>query len=106
MAVLEDTIRSIKHYMNHSTFLSALICASSLWITLPLSLLSESTDSLSVEVQEKIWQEIYNKDFHSSKKLVQLELAKSGKNETIPLLSLLEISLNGLQRYKQANDIT
>ncbi|MDI7210782.1 hypothetical protein [Leptospira santarosai] len=105
MAVLEDITRSIKCYMNHSALLLSLICASSLWITLPLSLLSESTDSLSVQVQEKIWQEIYSQDFHSSKKLVQLELSKSGKNETIPLLSLLEISLNGLQRHKQANDI-
>lgn len=105
MILLEEITRSIRRYADHSAFLLALICVASLWITLPLSLLSESTDPLSAQAQEKIWQEIYNQDFHSSKKMVQLELARSGKNETIPLLSLLEISLNGLQRHKQANEI-
>ncbi|TGL78367.1 hypothetical protein [Leptospira yasudae] len=105
MIPIEDITRSIRRYANRSALLLALIAVSSLWITLPLSLLSQNTDPLSEQVQEKIWQEIYNKDFHSSKKLVQLELSRSGKNETIPLLSLLEISLNGLERYKQANEI-
>ncbi|PJZ56983.1 hypothetical protein [Leptospira barantonii] len=105
MILLEEITRSIRRYADHSAFLLALICTATLWITLPLSLLSESTDPLSAQAQEKIWQEIYNQDFHSSKKMVQLEIARSGKNETIPLLSLLEISLNGLQRHKQANEI-
>ncbi|AYV56162.1 hypothetical protein EFP84_12000 [Leptospira kmetyi] len=105
MILLEEITRSIRRYADHSAFLLALICVTTFWITLPLSLLSESTDPLSAQAQEKIWQEIYNQDFHSSKKMVQLELARSGKNETIPLLSLLEISLNGLQRHKQANEI-
>ncbi|XDD51861.1 hypothetical protein AB3N59_00950 [Leptospira sp. WS92.C1] len=102
---MEEIIDSIRRYANQFAFLSSLLCIGLIWITLPLAILSENTDPLSAEVQEKIWQEIYNQDFHSSKKLIQLELAKSGKNETIPLLSLLEISLNGLQRYKQANEI-
>ncbi|WP_016752476.1 hypothetical protein [Leptospira kirschneri] len=102
MIFLEEMIRSIRCYTAHSAFLLALACATCIWVTLPLSLLSESTET---QIREKIWQEIYNQDFHSSKKLVQLELAKSGKNETISLLSFLEISLNGLQRHKQANDI-
>ncbi|RHX87585.1 hypothetical protein [Leptospira stimsonii] len=104
MVFMEEITRAIRRYSNQSAFLLTLICFGLIWVTLPLSLLSESTDPLSAEVQEKIWQEIYNQDFHSSKKLVQLELSKSGKNETIPLLSLLEISLNGLQRHKQANE--
>lgn len=100
----EDILRSIRNYSGRSAVLSALTVLAVVWITLPLSVLSESTDPLAQETQEKIWQEIYNRDFHSSKKLVQLELARSGKNETIPLLSLLEISLNGLQRHKQADE--
>ncbi|EMY77015.1 hypothetical protein LEP1GSC060_3228 [Leptospira weilii serovar Ranarum str. ICFT] len=103
MTLLEDITQSIRRCRDHFLFLSVLICTASVWITLPPSLLSENTES--AQVQERIWQEIYNQDFHSSKKLVQLELVKSGKNETIPLLSLLEISLNGLQRYKQAKDV-
>ncbi|TGM17228.1 hypothetical protein EHQ90_07850, partial [Leptospira stimsonii] len=77
---MEEITRAIRRYSNQSAFLLTLICFGLIWVTLPLSLLSESTDPLSAEVQEKIWQEIYNQDFHSSKKLVQLELSKSGKN--------------------------
>ncbi|EMO25697.1 hypothetical protein LEP1GSC170_4149 [Leptospira interrogans serovar Bataviae str. HAI135] len=102
MIFLEEMMLSIRRYTTHSVFLLALICTTCIWITLPLSILSESTET---QIREKIWQEIYNQDFHSSKRLVQLELAKSGKNETISLLSFLEISLNGLERHKQANDV-
>ncbi|EMJ99820.1 hypothetical protein AB3N61_01085 [Leptospira sp. WS58.C1] len=52
---------------------------------------------------EKIWENIYSQDFISAKKLVQKEL-QSSNSESLQLLSLMEICLNGLERYKQADE--
>ncbi|WP_425460281.1 hypothetical protein [Leptospira fletcheri] len=55
-------------------------------------------------VLEKIWENIYSEDFITAKKLTQKEL-QSGKSESLALLSLYEICLNGLARPKQADEI-
>ncbi|EPG65370.1 hypothetical protein ACE5IS_06005 [Leptospira wolffii] len=52
---------------------------------------------------DKIWENIYSQDFISAKKLVQKEL-KGENSESLQLLSLMEICLNGLERYKQADE--
>ncbi|TGK02972.1 hypothetical protein EHQ53_05765 [Leptospira langatensis] len=52
---------------------------------------------------DKIWENIYSQDFITAKKLVQKELQTSDA-DSLQLLSLMEICLNGLERYKQADD--
>ncbi|MCE9501981.1 MAG: hypothetical protein K8R21_15985 [Leptospira sp.] len=52
---------------------------------------------------EHIWNEIYANDFHAAKKHVLAEIDKSGEN--INILSLYEITLNGLDRRKEAAKI-
>lgn len=52
---------------------------------------------------DKIWENIYAQDYTSAKKLIQKDL-KGGKEESLPLLSLMEVCLNGLERYKQADE--
>ncbi|WP_425460431.1 hypothetical protein [Leptospira sarikeiensis] len=52
---------------------------------------------------DKIWENIYSQDYISAKKLVQKELQGSN-SESLQLLSLMEICLNGLERYKQADE--
>ncbi len=51
-------------------------------------------------VHEKIWNEIYSENYANSEKLTLGELEKSPEN--LKLLSLLEISLNGQGRKKEA----
>ncbi|TGK06979.1 hypothetical protein EHO59_02340 [Leptospira semungkisensis] len=52
---------------------------------------------------DKIWENIYAQDFITAKKLVQKELQTSD-GDSLQLLSLMEICLNGLERYKQADE--
>lgn len=68
-----------------------------------LNLGLNAQDKTSAAAIEKIWENIYSQDFISAKKLVQKEL-QSPNSESLQLLSLMEICLNGLERYKQADE--
>ncbi|TGK39609.1 hypothetical protein [Leptospira andrefontaineae] len=68
-----------------------------------LNLSLNAQDKTSTASIEKIWENIYSQDFVSAKKLVQKEL-QSSNSESLQLLSLMEICLNGLERYKQADE--
>ncbi|EPG74455.1 hypothetical protein LEP1GSC058_3191 [Leptospira fainei serovar Hurstbridge str. BUT 6] len=68
----------------------------------PWDLLPEDSAKNTASI-DKIWENIYSEDYISAKKLVQKEL-QNGKSDSLPLLSLLEICLNGLARPKQADE--
>ncbi len=70
---------------------------------LPVSLFWELISEEKPSSVDKIWENIYALDFTSAKKLVQKGL--QGENsESLQLLSLMEVCLNGLERYKQADE--
>ena len=52
---------------------------------------------------EKIWEEIYNENFKSANDLVKNQLNQDKEN--LQLLSLHLITLNGLEKYKEASKI-
>ncbi|EQA46077.1 hypothetical protein LEP1GSC050_3174 [Leptospira broomii serovar Hurstbridge str. 5399] len=85
-----------------SLSLSLALLLTLLLVDSPWDLLPEDSVKNTASV-DKIWENIYSEDYISAKKLVQKEL-QSGKSDSLHLLSLLEICLNGLGRPKQADE--
>ncbi|PJZ70012.1 hypothetical protein CH373_13150 [Leptospira perolatii] len=78
------------------------VIALSFFVFVSWEVFSEEKGS-NAAVLDRIWEDIYSEDYISAKKLVQKEL-QAGKSESLSLLSLMEVCLNGLSRPKQADE--